>query len=134
MGGFETKMSQWLHDQLAVEKNPRRREILQKGIGHGTKEFLRTIWYPAVGNFNDLYAEWEVRDYGNHCRYLDLTYMPGGAKGCIEIHGYRSHARDIETWRFRDPGKNKRLAALACCTFIDREGTRGYQDLSGGQS
>lgn len=52
MSAFETKMSQWLHDQLAVEKNPRRRQILQKEIGHGTKEFLRTIWYPAVGNFN----------------------------------------------------------------------------------
>ncbi|REK77759.1 transcriptional regulator [Paenibacillus paeoniae] len=111
-------MNHWLHDQLAVEKNPRRREILQKEIGHGTKEFLRTIWYPAVGNFNHLYAEWEVRDYGNRCRYLDLTYMPGGAKGCIEIHGYRSHARDIESWRFRDLCKKQSYLVLDDWLFL----------------
>ncbi len=118
MSVFETKMNQWLHDQLAVEKNPRRREILQKEVGHGTKEFLRTIWYPAVGNFNHLYAEWEVRDYGNRYRYLDLAYMPGGAKGCIEIHGYRSHARDIEAWRFRDLCKKQAYLVLGDWLFL----------------
>lgn len=84
MSGFETMMNQWLHDQFTAEKNPRRREMLRKEIGHSSKEFLRKIWYPAVGNFNHLYAEWEVRDYGNRCRYLDLAYMPGGSKGCID--------------------------------------------------
>lgn len=76
--------------------------MLAKGLGHGTKEFLKTVWYPAAGNLDHLYPEWELRDYGNRYRYLDLAYRPGGAKGCIEIHGYRSHARDIEAWRFKD--------------------------------
>ena len=102
MNGFEAKMKEWMSKQMAGEQNPRRCEILQKGLGHGTKEFLNTIWLPAVGNLDHLYPEWEVRDYGNRYRYLDLAYMPGGAKGCIEIHGYRSHARDIEAWRFKD--------------------------------
>lgn len=102
LSGFETKMNDWLKQQIAEETNPRRREILQKGLGHGTTEFLRTIWYPAVGNLNHLYPEWEMRDYSNRYRYLDLAYRPNGAKGCIEIHGYRSHARDIEAWRFKD--------------------------------
>ncbi|MEF2964424.1 transcriptional regulator [Paenibacillus sp. M1] len=99
---FETKMNEWMNRQIVEETNPRRRELLQKGLGHGTIEFLRTVWYPAVGNLDHLYAEWEVRDFGNRYRYLDLAYMPKGAKGCIEIQGYRSHARDIETWRFKD--------------------------------
>lgn len=102
LSGFETKMNEWLSRQIAEEQYPRRRELLQKGIGHGTIEFLRTVWYPAVGSFNHLYAEWELRDYGNRYRYLDLAYMPSGAKGCIEIQGYRSHARDIEASRFKD--------------------------------
>lgn len=118
MSGFESKMNQWLLEQLFAEKNPRRREMLQKEIGHSTKEFLRTIWYPAVGNFNHLYAEWEVRDYGNRYRYLDLAYMPGGAKGCIEIHGYRSHARDIEAWRFRDLCKKQAYLVLDNWLFL----------------
>ena len=54
MNGFEVKLNQWLSDQIASENNARRRELLQKEIGHGTMEFLRMIWYPAVGNFNHL--------------------------------------------------------------------------------
>ncbi len=102
MNGFDTIMDEWLTEQIIEEKNPRRRELLQKGLGHGTREFLRTIWYPVVGNLMHLYPEWEVRDYSNRYRYLDLAYMPSGAKGCIEIHEYKSHARDIEAWRFKD--------------------------------
>ena len=56
MNGFEVKLNQWLSDQIASENNARRRELLQKEIGHGTMEFLRMIWYPAVGNFNHLQA------------------------------------------------------------------------------
>lgn len=118
MSGFETKLNQWLSEQIETETNPRRRELLQKEIGHGTKEFLRAIWYPAVGNFNHLYAEWEVRDFGNRYRYLDLAYMPGGAKGCIEIHGYRSYARDIETWRFKDLCKKQAYLVMDDWLFL----------------
>jgi len=51
--------------------------LLQQEFEHGTKEFLRAIWYPTIGNFNFLHAEWEVRDFGNRCRYLDLaTSLP----------------------------------------------------------
>jgi hypothetical protein len=31
-----------------------------------------------------------------------MAYMPGDAKGAIEVQGYGSHARDIEPWRFKD--------------------------------
>jgi hypothetical protein len=99
---FETKLEEWIAKQKAEEANPRRREFLNKELGHGTIEFLKLIWFPTIGNFEHLYAEWEVRDLHKGYRYLDLAYMPGGAKGCIEVHGYRSHARDIEVWRFKD--------------------------------
>ncbi|MEW9671621.1 transcriptional regulator [Ammoniphilus sp. 3BR4] len=100
---FEQKYEEWIHEQIAEEKNHRRREILEKGLGHGTLEFLRSIWFPAVGNFDHLYPEWEVRDFNNGYRYLDLAYRLGDdAKGCIEIQGYRSHARDLDVRRFKD--------------------------------
>jgi hypothetical protein len=99
---FETKLEEWIAKQIAEEANPRRREFLQKGLGHGTLEFLKLVWFPVIGNFEHLHAEWEVQDLHKGYRYLDLVYMPGGAKGCVEVHGYRSHARDIEVWRFKD--------------------------------
>ncbi|CAM4115897.1 transcriptional regulator [Saccharibacillus endophyticus] len=99
---FEQTYGQWLARQIDEESGMRRRELLERGLGHGTIEFLRQVWFPAVGNFDDLYAEWEVRDYHGGYRYIDLAYRPGGAKGAIEIQGYGSHARDLDTRRFKD--------------------------------
>lgn len=98
--------------QIAEETNVRRKERLRKGLTHGTVEYLRSIWYPAIGNFDDLYAEYEIRDMRNGYRYLDLAYMPGGAKGCIEVQDYRSHARDVEAGRFKDLCMKQALLAL----------------------
>lgn len=99
---FAQAYEQFIQTQIAAETNGRRRERLEKGLGHGEMEFLRTIWYPVVGHFDHLYPEWEVRDFMNGYRYLDLAYMPGDARGVIEVQGYGSHARDIEAWRFKD--------------------------------
>jgi hypothetical protein len=118
LGGFDAVFDQWLKKQIEEEINPRRRELLQKGLGHATVELLRTIWYPVIGNLDHLYPEWEIRDFSNRYRYLDLAYLPGGAKGCIEIHGYRSHARDIETWRFKDLCMKQALLTLDDWYFL----------------
>lgn len=87
---------EWLQEQIHEETGAIRLELLQKGLGHGTREFLRTVWFPAIGYFNHLFPEWEVRDFNNGYRYLDLAYMPGGAKGGIEIQGFGPHARMSE--------------------------------------
>lgn len=115
---FQTELDAWIAEQITSEANPRRRDLLQKGLGHGTVEFLRTIWHPAVGNFNRLYPEWEVRDLNNKYRYLDLAYMPAGAKGCIEIHGYSSHARDITATRFKDLCMKQAMLSLDDWLFL----------------
>lgn len=99
---FDEAFNAWQQADIALEENPRRRELLKNGLSYSTVAFLRNIWFPTIGNFNDLYPEYEVRDLDNKYRYLDLAYMPGGAKGCIEIQDYRSHARDIESERFKD--------------------------------
>jgi len=109
---FNEAYDQWLDKQIAEENNPRRKELLSKGLSHGTVEFLRSVWFPAMGSFGDLYPEYEVRDMNNRYRYLDLAYMPGSAKGCIEIQDYRSHARDIDTARFKDLCMKQALLAL----------------------
>ena len=118
MGSFEVVYAEWMARQIEEETNPRRKELLRKGLGHATIEFLRTVWYPVIGNLDHLYPEWEIRDFSNRYRYLDLAYMPGGAKGCIEIHGYRSHARDIEAWRFKDLCMKQALLTLDGWHFL----------------
>ncbi|MDT8862945.1 transcriptional regulator [Alkalihalobacillus sp. MEB130] len=115
---FEEKLEEWLQSNIAEEKNPRRRKILEKGLGHGTIEFLRKIWFPTIGNFDHLYPEWEVRDYNNRYRYLDLAYKPNGVKGCIEIQGYGPHARDLDVRRFKDLCWRHSLLALDGWTIL----------------
>lgn len=115
---FEQKYEHWLQENIYEEKNHRRREILEKGLGHGTVEFLRLIWYPTVGNFDHLYPEWEVRDFNNGYRYLDLAYRPEDAKGCIEIQGYGPHARDLDVRRFKDLCWRHSLLALDGWTIL----------------
>lgn len=118
MSRFEQQYKEWLQANLDMEKNPRRRELLNKGLGHGTVEFLRSVWFPAIGNLNHLLPEWEVRDFSNGYRYLDLAYMPGGAKGGIEIQGYGSHARDLDVRRFKDLCRRHCLLSLDGWTFL----------------
>ncbi|MGG4553963.1 transcriptional regulator [Paenibacillus humicus] len=118
MSLFEEVYPKWLDQQIAEETSPRRREFLRKGLSWGTVEFLRKIWYPTIGNFDHLYPEYEVRDYNNGYRYLDLAYLPGNAKGCIEIQDYRSHARDIEVNRFKDLCMKQSLLALDDWLFL----------------
>lgn len=129
---FENVYKTWLQYHIDHEKNPRTLELLKKGLGHGTIELLRSIWYPAIGNLDHLYPEFEVRDFNNGCRYIDLVYRPGRTigpgdfksfkpsdpKGCIEIHGYRSHARDIEISRFKDLCMKQALLVLDDWIFL----------------
>jgi hypothetical protein len=118
MSLFDQKYNEWIEENLQHEQNHRRIELLHKGLGHGTVEFLRAVWFPAVGNFNHLLPEWEVRDFSNGYRYLDLAYMPGGAKGGIEIQGYGSHARDLDVRRFKDLCRRHCLLSLDGWTFL----------------
>lgn len=118
IGRFEQKYEDWLQEKISEEKNHRRREILEKGLGHGTVEFLQRIWFPAVGNFDYLYPEWEVRDFNNGHRYLDLAYRPNDSNGCIEIQGYSSHARDLDVRRFKDLCWRHSLLALDGWTIL----------------
>lgn len=107
-----------MEGEIAREHNPLRLERLEKGLGHGTIEFLRRVWFPAVGHFHDLHPEWEVRDFGNGYRYLDLAYMPAGAKGGIEIQGYGPHSRDLDVRRFKDLCLRQCLLSLDGWTFL----------------
>ncbi|MDF2837574.1 MAG: hypothetical protein K0Q63_3214 [Paenibacillus sp.] len=118
MSKFEEKYEEWLNKIIAEETNPRRRERLEQGLGHGTIEFLRTIWFPKAGNFDHLYPEWEVRDFHNGYRYIDLAYMPCGARGAIEIQGYGPHARDLDVRRFKDLCWRHCLMALDGWIFL----------------
>lgn len=118
MTEFAKEYAGWIDAQLAAEPNSRRRERLEAGLGHGSVEFLRSIWLPALKQFDHLHAEWEVRDLNGGYRYIDFAYRPGGAKGAIEIQGYGPHARDLDVRRFKDLCWRHSLLALDDWTLL----------------
>ncbi|MCM3747258.1 transcriptional regulator [Paenibacillus pasadenensis] len=119
MALFDLSLTEWLNGEIEQEKSPRRRERLNEGLGHGTLEFLRLVWFPAVKSFDCLRPEWEVRDFNHGYRYLDLAYLPGGGvKGGIEIQGFGPHARDLDVRRFKDLCWRHSLLALDDWIFL----------------
>jgi hypothetical protein len=110
---FQEAFETWMHRQIAEERNPRRRERLNKGLGPGEMALLQRAWYPAVGHFDHLHAEWEVKDANGRYRYIDFAYFPGGnAKGALEAMGYGPHARDMSVGQFKDQCVRHALLAL----------------------
>lgn len=49
MPRFEQQYEEWLKSNLEKESNHRRKELLGKGLDHGTVEFLRTAALPFLG-------------------------------------------------------------------------------------
>jgi len=116
---FEKAYEAWLGLLLEKETNLRVRSRIENGLEHATLEFLRSVWFPVVRNFNHLHPEWEVQDFHNGYRYLDLAFLPGnGVKGGIEIQGYGPHARDLDVRRFKDLCWRHCLLTLDDWTFL----------------
>lgn len=73
-----------------------------KGLGHAEMMFLRLVWWPAYGNFDDLYPQYEVRDFRDGVRYIDFAYILPWFRIAIEIDGYGPHGRDVSRDDFGD--------------------------------
>lgn len=52
-----------------------RRGRLERGHQHGESLFLRNVWWPLRGNFDDLHPEYEVRDWRNRSYFADLAWL-----------------------------------------------------------
>jgi very-short-patch-repair endonuclease len=75
---------------------------LQEGHGHAEKLFLEQVWWPAVGRFDFLHAEYQISDFKDGVRFLDFAYIRGTHLVCIEIDGYKAHHQDLNRWQFTD--------------------------------
>ncbi|MGG1514340.1 DUF559 domain-containing protein [Paenibacillus oryzisoli] len=90
---------------MEVQARSRSGEALRRlleGHRHAEKLFLEEVWWPAVGRFDDLHAEYEISDFKDGVRYLDFAYVRGNYRVCIEIDGYGAHHRELNRWQFAD--------------------------------
>ena len=101
MSMLDFNYNKWLKQQEAGRKGESLRR-LQEGHGHAERLFAHEVWWPAIGNFEHLYPEYEVADFRDGTRYLDFAYLKPPHRICMEIDGYGPHARDMNRWQFAD--------------------------------
>ncbi|GFN29917.1 MarR family transcriptional regulator [Paenibacillus xylaniclasticus] len=87
------------HSRLRHGEAKRR---LAEGHAYAEKLFATKVWFPAVGHFDFLHPEYEVRDFGDQQRFLDFAYIRPPYLFCIEINGFGPHARDVNRRTFAD--------------------------------
>lgn len=75
---------------------------LQEGHGYLEQLFLQQVWWPAVGSFEHLFAEYEVSDFAHGFRFLDFAYLRPPYRLCFELDGFGTHAKDLNRWQFAD--------------------------------
>ncbi|ANE47015.1 hypothetical protein SY83_12880 [Paenibacillus swuensis] len=99
MSSFKLAYEGWMEKQIQSSSGERRRRLLNHG--HAERVFLETVWWPAVGRFDCLQAEYEVMDYRDRTRYLDFVYLRAPYRVCLEIDGYETHGRS-DRYTFSD--------------------------------
>ncbi|RED63087.1 MarR family transcriptional regulator [Cohnella lupini] len=91
---FQEAYEQWITKQSKTRKGESLRKLMEDH-GHSEKLFLQEVWWPAVGNFQYLFAEHEVPNYRNSSYYLDLSYIRPPYKLDLEIDDFSTHAKNI---------------------------------------
>ncbi|WP_281884704.1 DNA-binding response regulator [Paenibacillus sp. YYML68] len=91
----------FMKEQVLKATGDRKRRLAD-GLGHAERLFLEQVWWPAVGHFDYLHAEYEVRDFKDGRRYVDFAYLRPPYKVCIELDGYGPHCREITRAQFAD--------------------------------
>lgn len=83
-------------------RSPMAAQRLADGLGKAESLFLRRVWWPAYGHFDNLHPEYEVDDFKDRHRYIDFAYILPAFKIAIEIDGIDSHWRSISQEQFTD--------------------------------
>ncbi|MFC5468363.1 DNA-binding response regulator [Cohnella suwonensis] len=98
-GGFEADYGKWLEQQLFRCEGERARR-LKGGLGHAEKEMLIQVWWPAFGKLRHLQPEYEVTDFLEGKRFIDLAYIRPPIKIAFEIDGFGPHLQRISRDQF----------------------------------
>lgn len=92
---------EWLERHAGRRQGEAKRRLLE-GHAYAEKLFAATVWLPAVGHFEFLHPEYEVKDCSDQPRFLDFAYIRPPYRICFEIDGFGPHARDASRRTFAE--------------------------------
>lgn len=97
--GFDQAHELWLNEHLLARKGERK-DRLKRGHAHGEILFLKEIWWPLFGSFEDLHPEYEILDWRGAPCYLDFAWLPGTRRFNIDVKGYGPHVQQTDRTRY----------------------------------
>jgi len=98
---FDTAYEAFMTKHRRLRRGRRLRRLID-GHGYLEKLILQNIWWPAIGHFDDLHPEYEVRDFRDGTRFLDYAWLPGPLKLNVEGDGRESHGTKASKEDFSD--------------------------------
>lgn len=96
---FELAHAEFLRHHLE-SRSGERRDRLERGHGHGEKTFLEKIWWPLMGNFDNLHPEYEVLDWRGYSYFTDFAELLNPWRYIYEVKGFGSHVKDMDRTKF----------------------------------
>lgn len=96
---FEEAHDAFMRHHIAIRKGERRGR-LERGNHHAESLFLRNVWWPLRGSFQDLHPEYEVLDWRGRSYFADFAWLPGFVKLLFEIKGFATHVRDMDRHKY----------------------------------
>jgi very-short-patch-repair endonuclease len=86
----------------ANRRSGERLRRLNEGHSHAEKKFLEKVWWPAIGHFEHLHPEYEIRDFRDGIRFLDFAFIVPPVRLAIEIDGYGPHLLNVSRSQYSD--------------------------------
>ncbi|SDT01471.1 hypothetical protein SAMN05444162_2852 [Paenibacillaceae bacterium GAS479] len=115
--GFDQAHEKWLNQHLKARKGERR-DRLRRGHSHGEILFLREVWWPLFGNFENLHPEYEIVDWRGSPCYLDFAWLPGIQRFNIDVKGYGPHVQQTDRTKYsRELMRELYLQTLGYCNI-----------------
>ncbi|MCY9697302.1 DUF559 domain-containing protein [Paenibacillus alginolyticus] len=96
---FEKSHAYFIQNHLQ-RRTGERRGRLERGHREAERLFCRNIWWPLLGNFDDLHPEFEVLDWRGLSYFCDFAWLTQAVKLIIEIKGFGSHVRDMDRQKY----------------------------------
>lgn len=120
---FDEAHEQFLHYHLE-QRSGERKGALMRGNGYGNQLFLKNVWWPMFGSFDDLHPEYEVYDYNRRRSFIDFAIVKPYYKIAIEIDGFTTHIVEMDRAGFcREVNRQSFLVGMGWhifrCAFDD---------------
>lgn len=96
---FEESHNAFIQYHL-FKRTGERKGRLERGHREAEKLFCQNVWWPLVGNFDNLYPEYEVLDWRGLSYFCDFVWLTQHIKLIFEIKGFGPHVRDMDRQKY----------------------------------